>query len=384
MNIIETQKGIAKAWIPLEKIEPSALQQIYAMIEHPRLFKHVAIMPDVHAGIGATIGSVIPLEGAVIPSAVGVDIGCGMCSMKTNLQLEELKPHMAGIHDAIIRDIPRGFEHRTPSQKWAVHEFASKEVLSSLRDYEKLADDSLFSQLGTLGGGNHFIELQQDADGSIYVMLHSGSRNIGNKLAQIHIKKAKELANAPKDLEFFEEDSDNGKQYLKDMTFALNFARENRFIMMNVIKKILYTVFPDATFEPVINIHHNYAAKEKHFGSDVWIHRKGATHVTSDITGIIPGSMGHPSYLVRGKNNAESFNSCSHGAGRVMSRKKAKSELDIDMFTAQMEGIYSTSVDIHHLDEAPDAYKNIDEVMENQTDLVNVQLKLTPVLNIKG
>lgn len=382
-----------KFWIPIEKVESSALDQIKAMTEHPRLYKHVAIMPDVHAGIGATIGSVIPIDNAVIPSAVGVDIGCGMCCVKTDLKLEEIYGKISflpNIYGKILERIPRGFDTRTESQKKDVHKFASLKIINSLRDYENICSVPLFRQLGTLGGGNHFIELQVDKDNNVYIMLHSGSRNIGNVLAVKHIKKAKLLQerykiDAPKDLEYFDVDTEEGKEYIKDMTFALNFAKENRFVMMEIIKEILQQhVNREIKFDETINIHHNYAAIENHFGKNIWVHRKGATRVTSKITGIIPGSMGSYSYLVTGKDNTQSFHSCSHGAGRTMSRKKAKEEIKIDKFKEQMQDVYSESVDDKHLDEAPDAYKSINEVMENQKELVDIIVELKPVLNVKG
>jgi tRNA-splicing ligase RtcB len=215
-------------------------------------------------------------------------------------------------------------------------------------------------------------------------MLHSGSRNIGNLLANIHIKNATAICEPLNGLEYLDANSDAGKKYLADMNFALSFAKENRYIMMEIVKDVIAKLLPDVTFEPTINIHHNYVAKEDHFGESVWVHRKGATHVTDKIVGIIPGSMGHPSYLVRGKNNADSFLSCSHGAGRAMSRKKAKGELNMETFKFQMAGVYSESVDEGHLDEAPDAYKSIGQVMANQSDLVEVITELHPILNIKG
>lgn len=390
MYIFETKQGIAKCWLPIEEIEASAIEQIVNMISHPRLYKWAAIMPDVHAGIGATVGSVIPMDNAVIPSAVGVDIGCGMCSVKTSIHYVDILGKLPEIHSQILQRIPRGFAHRTESQKKDVHAYASKTIIDSLREYGNVdrSAPSLFCQLGTLGGGNHFIELQKDSNGLVYIMIHSGSRNIGNRLATNHIRAAKKLTEeigreAPKDLDYFDTNSEEGKSYIKDMTFALNFAKENRFVMMEVVKDILSKVV-NCNFEETINIHHNYAAKETHFGKDIWVHRKGATKVTPEITGIIPGSMGEFSFLVNGTGNADSFNSCSHGAGRTMSRKKAKENLDLDIFVKQMEGIYSESVDIHHLDEAPDAYKNIGEVMANQTELVTVKTTLEPILNVKG
>lgn len=388
-EIIRKGEVKAKVWTPIEKIEPSAMQQIYAMTEHPLLYKWVSIMPDVHAGIGATIGSVIPLQEGIIPSAVGVDIGCGMCAVKTNLPVSVLEERKQAIHDEIIANIPRGFSHRTPTQLDSVTKFTPMSFFDHIDEYQITSSKPLVPQLGTLGGGNHFIELQQDAEGNIWVMLHSGSRNIGNALAVKHIRISKDYIvkskiQVAKDLDFLIEGTPEFDVYVKDMNFAMDFAKWNRYVMMECIKEVLKETFSGIEFTEIANIHHNYAAKEQHFGQDIWVHRKGATHVTSSVTGIIPGSMGAPSYIVKGTDEQNSYKSCSHGAGRTMSRSGAKKSITLETFTSQMKGIFTQSVDIHHLDEAPDAYKNIDEVMCNQTDLVTIQHKLIPVLNIKG
>ncbi len=379
----------AKLWLPPDSVETSAMQQIENMMTLPFLHKWVAIMPDVHSGIGATIGSVLPCEGALIPSAVGVDIGCGMCSVKSDLNIAEITPVLKKIHDQIVRDIPMGFSHRPKGQLALVHEYADNALLAQLPDYDKKGGKATAPQLGTLGGGNHFIELQADENNTVWIMLHSGSRNIGKELAERHMKAARRVTqqknwNLPSQLDALDELSPEGEEYIDDMNFAMEFARQNRFVMMECIKDAIRSQISSVQFDPIINIHHNYAAQEKHFGKNVWVHRKGATRVKTDITGIIPGSMADPSYIVQGKDNEDSFNSCSHGAGRRMSRHQAKKSIPLEKFRSQMEGIFSESVSGKFLDEAPDAYKNIDDVMSQQTDLVTITTKLRPILNIKG
>ncbi len=390
MNIITDSKGNIKAklWIPKEDIESSALEQVYNMANHPRIYKWVSIMPDVHMGIGATIGAVLPMEGVLIPAAVGVDIGCGMCAVKTDLDLSEIKPQMKNIHNRILHRIPLGFEHRNPGQMKDVYKFSSKNLLNDIKPYEKWSKNKVLPQLGTLGGGNHFIELQKDENDNIWIMLHSGSRNIGNLLATEYIKLARKISKKNHQnlagLDFLEEDSDLGIKYIDDMSFSMEFARQNRFVMVEIVKSIIEDIFQKVKFESTINIHHNYAEREKHFGSYVWVHRKGATKASSDTVGIIPGSMANPSYIVSGKGNDDSFNSCAHGAGRVMSRRQAKRVIEINKFRDQMDGIYSESVNKNHLDEAPDAYKNIKMVMGYQEELVDIKTELKPIFNIKG
>ena len=385
----KNENVIARLWLPLEKIESSALQQVYNMSRHPRLHKWVAIMPDVHTGIGATIGAVLPIREALIPAAVGVDIGCGMCSVKTSLKVDEVTKGMEKIHNMIVDRIPLGFEHRSNRQFKDVEKYADKDILTRSQAYKKFSKHPVAPQLGTLGGGNHFIELQKDAENIVWIMLHSGSRNIGNLLASHHIKIARDLSRKEKrpptqGLDYIDEFSQEGEKYIEDMRFAMDFARQNRFVMIEIIKEVLRNCCSGVRFDPTINIHHNYAAREEHFGKRVWVHRKGATRVRSDITGIIPGSMATPSYIVSGKDNEDSYNSCSHGAGRTMSRREAKSRIDLDDFRRKMQGIYSNALSRAHIDEAPDAYKPIDEVIEAQQDLINITTKLHPIMNIKG
>lgn len=413
MEHIKDTNGEIKAcvWTPIPEIETTALEQINNIIAHPRLFKHVAIMPDVHAGIGATIGSVIALKNAIMPSAVGVDIGCGMCAVQTNISLKHIQPHFNEIYAQILERIPLGFAHRSAYQLDDVMFNIPQNFINEIRTYEidkrwvsqSSSMYSIVSQLGTLGSGNHFIELQVDDNDNIWIMLHSGSRNIGNKIATTYIDLAKTLNSArslqvaPSDLEYFDADSAFGAEYIEHAGFATKFAFNNRFIMMIIIKDILDKIVGPNQYEPMINIHHNYVSYERHFGEMIWIHRKGATKVASDITGIIPGSMGSASYIVKGTDNVDSYNSCSHGAGRTMSRTAARGKFDrkkkifktdgqlsLDDFKKDMQNIFTNTIDRDHLDEAPRAYKNIDQVMENQKDLVNIIVRLRPVLNVKG
>ena len=386
-------------WIDPDDIEQSAMDQINNMVSHPCLYKHVSIMPDVHTGYGATIGSVLPMDGVVIPNAVGYDIGCGMCAVKTNLKIADKfnNQHLEIFHEKVTERIPVGFNHRTKSQYKDVHQYGNKQIIEAIRGHSPLTDKNIFAQLGTLGGGNHFIELQTDQEGFIWVMIHSGSRNIGHTIADFHIKVAKKLMamyriDVPKDLDYLPDGSPEGREYISHMSFALDFARENRFIMMEIAKDVLLSIIKEAgkgwsNFGPIINIHHNYAALENHFGKNVWIHRKGATRIRPNIVGIIPGSMGSKSYIVKGKENDDTkmaYHSCSHGAGRTMSRKKAKASITMDGFKDQMQGVFSKDVNEGHLDESPDAYKDISKVMENQSNLVEILHELTPILNIKG
>lgn len=393
-------------WADINKVEPGALQQIKNISEHPRLFKHVAAMADIHVGIGATIGSVIPLMDAVIPSAVGVDVGCGLCAIKTDFSLRDFGPQdnkekiFHSLCRGITENVPRGFRHRENSQLSVIHANVPEDFLSLVHNYESESiwnQKAIINQLGTLGGGNHFIEIQTDESNRIWIMIHSGSRNIGNKIATTFVKMAKEKANASPDLEYLSVDSQEGKDYLQHVKFATDFAYYNRLVMMESVLEVFQGVFGAVVHDNMINIHHNYVQKELHFGEEVWVHRKGATRVTPSITGIIPGSMGTSSYIVTGTGNADSFNSCSHGAGRVMSRTAARGRvnrkngqfqtegvLTVEDFKNDMNGVFSHDIDRSHLDEAPRAYKDIDEVMANQKDLVNIVTKLTPILNVKG
>ena len=394
-----------KSWCP--NPEDEALAQAANLAAHPAVVSHVALMPDCHVGCGMPIGGVIACRDAVIPNAVGVDIGCGMGAVRTTATIEQLPdlPSIRKILEAIKIRVPvgEGNGHRHP-QAW--HGFEKFEDgfgrggRPGWMDETGLHRDRL--NLGTLGGGNHFIELQADTDGVIWMMLHSGSRNLGYRVANYYHRLARSLnekwrtAIPSPDLAFLPLDESEGEAYLRDMNFALAYARENRRCMMEVFKEVLSHHLPGIKFTEEINIHHNYAAVENHFGRDVWVHRKGATSARRDELGIIPGSMGTSSYIVRGLGNPESFTSCSHGAGRRMGRKDADRRLTVEECDRAMAGIV---YDRWHragghgkrggrglldLSEAPQAYKDIDTVIANQRDLVEPVVKLRPLGVIKG
>lgn len=380
-KVINTEKLPIKLW--LDYLEDGALKQAKNLANLPFAYKWIAVMPDAHQGYGMPIGGVMATDDVVVPNAVGVDIGCGMLAVRTSVVLtppEALKMIMGKVREAI----PVGFKHNKGPQNWSGFNKAPdieiiQRELSSAR-----------KQLGTLGGGNHFIELQQGDDGFIWIMIHSGSRNFGLKTATEYHNKAKKLcekwsADLPdKDLSFLPLDDKLGKEYLEAMNFCLDFAYANRALMMERVKAVFTEMLPETAFADEINIHHNYAAMEKHFGKNVLVHRKGATKATQGLTGIIPGSMGTSSYIVEGLGSEESFKSCSHGAGRKMGRAQAKKNLSLEEEQKKMEGIVHGLRNVSKLDEAPGAYKSIDEVMENQKDLVKIKVKLTPLASIKG
>ncbi len=380
MKIIETERIPIKLW--LDDIEPEALAQARNLANLPHAFRWVAIMPDSHPGFGMPIGGVLATQDVIVPNAVGVDIGCGMNAVRTSLtRIDSVA--LREIVDRIKEDVPVGFRHQDEAQIWSGFNEAPdiaiiQQELSSAR-----------KQLGTLGGGNHFIEIQMGDDGHVWLMLHSGSRNFGLKTAETYFALARKLcdrsrANLPsRDLAFLEMDSLEGREYFEAMNYCLAFAQANRALMMARICKIVSKV-TGATVEGEVNIHHNFAALENHFGKDVFVHRKGATRATLGLAGIIPGSMGTASYIVEGLGNPESFESCSHGAGRRMGRSEAKRNLDLAREQRKMEGIVHGLTSVHGLDEAPGAYKDIDQVMENQKDLVKIKVRLKPLAVIKG
>ena len=383
MRVILTEKLPIKMW--LTDIEDGALKQAKNLANLPFLFRHVAIMPDSHQGYGMPIGGVIATNGVIIPNAVGVDIGCGMCAIRTSLieiDRETLKKIMGKIREAV----PVGFNHQKENQEW--------EGFDEAPDIEIIQQELNASrkQLGTLGGGNHFIEIQMDENGRIWIMLHSGSRNFGLKIANEYHKKALALCEmwcselTDKELAFLPIETKEAKEYYEAMSFALDFAKQNRFNMIRKISEIFTDEFPGVVFDDIINIHHNYAAWENHFGQNVIVHRKGATLAREGYIGIIPGSQGTKSYIVKGKGNPESFMSCSHGAGRKMGRKQATRELNLEAEIKLLndQGIIHGIRNISDLDEAAGAYKSIDEVMRNQADLVEILWELSPLAVIKG
>jgi tRNA-splicing ligase RtcB len=390
---IETQKLPIKLW--LENIEDGALEQAKHLADLPFAFKHIAIMPDSHQGFGMPIGGVLATQGVVIPNAVGVDIGCGMCAVKTSLtkiDIDTLKKIMGEIRKVI----PVGFNHQKEKQPENLMP-KMEEIIYPVVDKEY---ENALTQIGTLGGGNHFIEIQKGSDGHIWIMIHSGSRNFGLKIAEHYNKLAIELnkkwfSQVPEDWElaFLPLESEEGKSYLREMNYAVEFALVNRRLMMkNIIQIFIDNInsFNNITVDDfgvdLINIAHNYARLEHHFGKDVMIHRKGATLADENIIGIIPGSQGSKSYIVKGKGNIMSFKSCSHGAGRKMGRNQAIKNLNLEEEIKKLDdmGVIHGIRNQKDLDEASGAYKNIDEVMENQKDLVDILVELTPLAVIKG
>ena len=380
LKVIDSEKLPIKMW--LTDIEDGALQQAKNLANLPFVYKWISIMPDSHQGYGMPIGGVMATQGVIVPNAVGVDIGCGMAAIKTSLtdiSTEELKLVMGKIRDVI----PVGFNHHPEDQEW--------DGFDDAPDIQTIQDQlpSARKQLGTLGGGNHFIEIQKGSDDHIWIMIHSGSRNFGKKTADIYHKLAQKLCDRwhvqlpDKDLAFLPIETSEGKEYFQAMKYCLNFAEGNRDLMARRTLLCLSSVV-DCYMEDEIDIHHNYAAFENHYGKDVLVHRKGATKATLGLRGIIPGSMGTSSYITKGLGNPESFESCSHGAGRRMGRKDAVRTLNLKDEQNKMIGIVHGLRDASNLDEAPGAYKNIDEVMKNQEDLVEIKISLKPLASIKG
>lgn len=391
MKIITTEKIPIKMW--LEDIEDGALAQAKNLANLPFAFKHIAIMPDSHQGYGMPIGGVLATKGVIIPNAVGVDIGCGMCAVKTSLTEIDTKT-LKKIMGEIRNVVPVGFNHQKEKQSIdlmpLLGELEDEKPFFPIvvQEYEKARQS-----LGTLGGGNHFIEIQKGSDGHIWIMIHSGSRNLGKQVADHYNKLAVELnkkwyssVDTKQELAFLPLDSEEGKAYIREMDYCVDFAFVNRLLMMNRIESIFTNEFKVITYEPIINIAHNYARMENHFGENVMVHRKGATLADKNTIGIIPGSQGTKSYIVKGKGNAESFNSCSHGAGRKMGRGQAQRDLNLEEEVKRLDdmGVVHAIRGVKDLDEASGAYKDIDEVMENQKDLVEVLVELTPLGVIKG
>jgi tRNA-splicing ligase RtcB len=376
-----------KMWA--DRIDNNALEQAYNLASLPFAFHHIALMPDVHCGLGMPIGGVLATDGVVIPNAVGVDIGCGMCAIKTSLRVEDIDNQRVRKVLSLIRNvIPLGFDHHKQLQDEAL--LPQGHNIERL-PYVKTLQTAARHQLGTLGGGNHFIEIQRASTGEVWIMIHSGSRNVGKQVADRHNKIAKRLnerwhSNIIDGLAFLPIESAEGKEYWNEMLWCVDFALCNRRVIMNRICEAFTDVFPDVVFEPMINIAHNYAVWEHHFGKNVIVHRKGATRAYNGEIGIIPGSQGTKSYIVQGLGNPESFMSCSHGAGRVLGRKEACRVLDLKREIKKLDalGIIHGIRTQHNLDEAPSAYKDIEIVMSNQKDLVCPIVELSPIAVIKG
>jgi len=384
-TVIESRVPI-KVWT--DSIEEEARVQLKNTGSLPFVFKHVAVMPDVHFGIGATVGSVVATRGAICPACVGVDIGCGMMAVKTSLSHELVQENIFKIRHSIERSIPVGFNENKQINEEVVDWFGSHNLDLKYKEFEKKA----LAQMGTLGGGNHFIEICLDAENTVWIMLHSGSRGIGNKLARLHIEKAKgtmkqmfiELPDP--DLAYFAEGTKDFEEYFSDLSWCQEYALQNREQMMSLILKDLSFAVNNRNKVEVlmaVNCHHNYVAREHHFNENVLVTRKGAVRARQGDFGIIPGSMGTKSYIVKGKGNEDSFNSCSHGAGRRMSRTAARKKFTIEDLKSQTAGVECRK-DADVIDEIPGAYKDIDEVIENQTDLVEVVSVLKQIMCIKG
>ena len=392
-----------KSWTKGVAFDDNARQQVNNMAQMPFIHKWIAVMPDVHLGKGATIGSVIPTIGAVIPAAVGVDLGCGMMAVKTTLRAEQLPDSLAALRKEIENKVPHGmsrqFRGGRDTGSWANTPDDVLKAWEPLSDgFTRLCDRHPFlkntnnvKQLGTLGSGNHFLELCLDEKGSVWVMLHSGSRGVGNRIGTHFIEQARKdmerwhIQLPDRDLAYLPEGSEHFNDYVAAVAWAQDFARINREVMMartlQAMRKVLGIPF-EAHVEAV-NCHHNYISREHHFGKDVWVTRKGAVRAGKGEMGIIPGSMGARSFIVRGLGNAESFCSCSHGAGRVMSRAEAKRRVSLDEHVQATAGVECRK-DIGVIDETPSAYKPIDKVMEAQADLVEIVYTLKQVLCVKG
>jgi tRNA-splicing ligase RtcB len=380
-----------------DDVEPHARQQLENVARLPIVFGHVAAMPDVHAGIGATVGAVISTKGAIIPAAVGVDIGCGMNAMRLSLKADELPDSLSRVRAEIERSVPVGFgEHGDARARRDACTPLARRLAGIIRKHPKIAkmqrdhEKKWVRQMGSLGGGNHFIELCLDEAQHVWVMLHSGSRGIGNCIGRYFIALAreamlKENVHLPdRDLAWLSEGSKPFDDYVEAVGWAQDYAFSNRGEMMDLILEALRRHFPpfEVTGE-AINCHHNYVEQEKHFGERVYVTRKGAISARTGELGIIPGSMGARSYIVRGKGNPESFHSCAHGAGRRMSRTEAKRRFSRADLEAQTQGVECRK-DKGVLDEIPGAYKDIDKVMADQTDLVEVVHTLKQVVCVKG
>jgi tRNA-splicing ligase RtcB (3'-phosphate/5'-hydroxy nucleic acid ligase) len=390
-----------KMWTRGVPVEQEAKEQLANTARMPFIFKHLAAMPDVHLGIGATVGSVVATKGAIIPAAVGVDIGCGMMAVQTTLKAADLPESLRAVRSEIERAVPHGFvtiQGRSHKGAWSVTPSSVSTRWSTLAGrLEAIADKAPRlkvknpqCQLGTLGGGNHFIEVCLDTEQTVWVVLHSGSRGVGNLIGQTFIELARQdmqrhFINLPhRDLAYFVEGSEHFNDYVEAMQWAQDYAAENRRAMMDAVLRVLREeIRPFQLGEVAANCHHNYTAREQHYGEDVLVTRKGAVRAGRGELGIIPGSMGARSYIVRGLGNPESFESCSHGAGRRMSRTAARKLFTVAEHAAATAGVECRK-DEDVIDETPAAYKDIDAVMSAQTDLVEIVHTLKQIVCVKG
>lgn len=390
MKKINTGKIPILMW--LDDIESGALEQAVNLSNLPFAFKQIAIMPDAHPGFGMPIGGVLATTGVVIPNAVGVDIGCGICAVRTSVKGIPVK-NIKSILNGVRRLVPVGFSHHKKEQDESLmpgrDHFTFRKGLIVNSEYK-----NALKQLGTLGGGNHFIEILKGNDGHIWLMVHSGSRNIGYRVARHYNRVAKEQTGTgrkrvpPKwDLAYLYPGSDEEKKYLEEMQYCVDFAFASRKLMIERVKEVFSEDLKrEINFDNFINIAHNYASSEVHFGTRLFVHRKGATSAKAGEKGIVPGSQGTSSFIVEGKGNPDSFMSCSHGAGRKLGRKQAIRELDLEYEKMKLDklGIIHSLHSRKDLDEASGAYKDINIVMDNQKDLVDIVTELKPLGVIKG
>lgn len=389
---IKDSKAPIKIWA--SDLNAETENQIKNVANLPFIHRHIAVMPDAHLGKGSTIGTVFASRGAIIPAAVGVDIGCGMSAVQLPLTAPDLKS-LAKLRHSIERSIPTGREGNNEISERCGKIIKLLGAPPSHNQSDGL-EKKAASQLGSLGGGNHFIEVCVDTNGAVWILLHSGSRNIGKRLAELHINQAKglmkeRLINLPdKDLSYLVEKTPEFDRYIRDLMWAQKYAKFNREeMLLRVVKDLSFHVYSDGRLLEklqnflVIDSHHNYVSKEEHFGSEVYLTRKGAVSARLGQYGIIPGSMGAKSFIVKGKGNPDSYHSCSHGAGRRMSRTEAREKFNTEHLTEQTRGVECRK-DQKIVDEIPGAYKDIDEVMRNQQDLVEVVYELKQVLCVKG
>ena len=396
-----------KAWIEGVPVDQTATTQLYQTARMPFIFKHLAVLPDVHAGMGSTVGSVIPTKGAVIPAAVGVDIGCGMKAVQLDLTADDLPDSLAKLRSTIEGQVPHGRNDGTLNDvgSWrgkypekVEREFGSLKLDLDLmlHKHPKLAGavpprDQAINMLGTLGTGNHFIELCLDEADNVWIMLHSGSRGIGNRIGTYFISRAKEemerwhITLPNKDLAYLPEGTDLFHDYWTALTWAQKYAKINRDLMMENVSDAVNRCFGRQIehTDVAVDCHHNYATRENHFGTNIIVTRKGAVCARQGMLGIIPGSMGTKSYIVRGLGNPDSFTSCSHGAGRVMSRTEARKSITVEQHIKDTEGVECRK-DAGVVDESPRAYKDLDKVMDAQKDLVEIVHNLKAAICVKG
>jgi tRNA-splicing ligase RtcB len=396
---IETGAAPIKAWVKGVPLDDKARLQLENIARLPFIHDHVAVMPDVHLGKGATVGSVIATRGAIVPAAVGVDIGCGMMAVRTSLTAEDLPDSLAGLRSGIESAVPHGgvgikggWKDGVPNKvKTRFYDSGLAGRLQTIVDkHRTIADGNSLVHLGSLGGGNHFIEVCLDEEERVWVMLHSGSRGIGNRIGTYFMEKAREaiaqkgIGLPDRDLAWFDEGEPLFADYTEAVLWAQDFARQNREQMMADVLRVMRTLLPAFKCDRhAVNCHHNYVERETHFGAQVWLTRKGAVRAREGDLGIIPGSMGARSFIVRGKGNADSFHSCSHGAGRVLSRTAAKKRFSLEDHAAATAHVECRK-DAGVIDETPMAYKDIDAVMAAQSDLVEILHTLRQVVCVKG